>query len=91
MYPQGYIEDFDEARTPLEGSFTVLLAKQSHDGQTHQQIIHRMRDHARNQAAGSLVQPGPEQTAPEHADEPDEAVSVRRGKDAGADHRRRHG
>src|ERR1051325_9206217 len=27
-YPQGYVEDFDETRTPLDGVFIILLKRQ---------------------------------------------------------------
>jgi hypothetical protein len=45
-YPQGYVEDSVEPRTKLEDIFTILLAEESHDCQTHQQIIDRMGENA---------------------------------------------
>ena len=35
-YPLGYVEDSSEPRTKLEGIFTILLAEEGHDGQTHE-------------------------------------------------------
>jgi hypothetical protein len=35
-YPQGYVEDSLERRTKLKDIFTILLAEDGHDGQTHQ-------------------------------------------------------
>jgi hypothetical protein len=46
-YPQGYVEDSIEPRTKLEDIFTILLPEESHDGQTHQQIVDRMSEYAR--------------------------------------------
>ena len=46
-YPLGYVEDFGEPRTKLGAVFTSLLAEESHDGQTHEQIVDRMGKNAR--------------------------------------------
>jgi len=35
-YPLGYVEDCFEPRTKLKGIFTILLAEEGHDGETHQ-------------------------------------------------------
>ena len=64
VYPQGYIEDSLELRTKLEGIFTILLAEEGHYRQTHQQIIDRMGENARQQTSRLFIDPGPEHSAP---------------------------
>ena len=65
-YPLGYVEDCGEPRTKLEGIFTILLAEQSHDGKTHQQIIDRMGENAGQETSGFFIDPRPEHSAPTH-------------------------
>ena len=65
--------------------FTSLLpAQERHDAQTHQQIVHGMCEDTRKQAPGLLIDPGPQEAAPQHTYEADEPVAVGDGKDARA-------
>src|SRR6185295_3499907 len=45
-YPQGYVEDFDEPRTPLDGVFIILLKRQRplHHCDTLPTHLHRLND-----------------------------------------------
>jgi len=82
VYPLGYVEDSVELRTKLEGIFTILfLSEQRHHGQTDQQVIHRMRNHTGDEATGLFIDPGPQESAPEHAHETDESIAVRQRED----------
>ena len=88
-YPLGYVEDFDDPRTPLGNVFTSLLAEEGHHGQAHQQIVDRVSQNARQQTPCFLIHPSPEDATPQDADEADQSLAMGDGEDARADQRGR--
>ncbi len=66
--PLGYVEDCGETRTTLEVSFIARLAEEGHYGETHQQIVDRVRKNPGQETSGLLVDPSPEHAAQTHTE-----------------------
>ena len=63
---------------------TACLAEEGHDGETDEQIVNGMGDHSREEAAGLLIDPGPQHGTPTDTDETSHTVAVSDPENTGA-------